>query len=221
RCGGRHGGARARGGALGVGCSGAPSWRTGRAAPGGRSARGRSCPSRRTRRRRCAPCGVRGRWLLGCRSRRLSVLFLCVRLVERLTLEVAERRSFDRAGLLRRAGSLERLRVDPCELGLELNLQVALPQDRQGSRHVVAEILQTRGVVELAGRELEPEVEQLLLRALDPHVQLLVGKLSQLSRLARHAQPPTRVMNLVLIGSLCCARSMASPPSPPLTPPRH
>jgi hypothetical protein len=80
--------------------------------------------------------------------------------------------------------------LHPGELGLELRLQVPLAEHRHHTRHVVAEILEPRGVVQLPGGQLEPQVEQLLFGAVDAHVQLLVGKLAQLGGFARHVSPP-------------------------------
>src|SRR5439155_1657079 len=73
-------------------------------------------------------------------------------------------------------------------------------------------------VVELTRRQLEAQVEELFLRALDPDVQLVVRELSELDRLARHPYSPTLVMNFVLIGNLCCARNIASRASGSFTP---
>src|SRR6202008_937091 len=97
----------------------------------------------RTRRRPCAPCGAcgrcPGRWW--SRSRFLFLLVgLVLGLIERLTLELAERGSLDLTALLRRARTLERLCLDAGELGLQLRLEVPLPQDGQCPRDVVAEL---------------------------------------------------------------------------------
>ena len=77
-------------------------------------------------------------------------------------------------------------------------------------RDVVPELLDRRRVVELPGGELEPQVEQLLLRGLRAFEELLVRQLAQLGGLARHPSHPALVMNFVLIGSLCWARPIAS-----------
>src|SRR4029077_13758493 len=53
---------------------------------------------------------------------------------------------------------------------VELQLDLALAQHRRQPRHVVAQLLQPGDGVQLAGGELEAEVEQLLLRPLDPDV---------------------------------------------------
>src|SRR5206468_81895 len=78
------------------------------------------------------------------------------------------------------------------------------------ARQVVAYDPQPRRVVELSRRQLEAKVEQLLFGGVDPRQELLVRQLAQLCGLARHRYSPTRLMNFVLIGSLCCARDIAS-----------
>src|SRR6476661_5694999 len=164
------------------------SCRTTDAGPAGRYARPPSCPCRRKPPRRRAPCAGRGR------SRRLSS---------------SSGRSLD----VLLSNILARLRrLDPVEL------ELPLAEHRRQTRDVVAQLLEPRRVVELPGRQLEAQVEELFLRTLDPDVQIVVGQLAELDGLARHRYSPTLVMNFVLIGSLCCARNMASRASGSLTP---
>src|SRR5581483_7522551 len=113
----------------------------------------------------------------------------------------------------------ERLAVHPRDLLLQLQLRLPLAQDREDSGDVVPHLLDSHGVVELTGRELESEVEQLLLVRFEPLEQLGLPELAKLPHVARHhAPPPTREMNLVLMGSLCAARLMASRASASVTP---
>src|SRR5674476_69099 len=94
--------------------------------------------------------------------------------------------------------------------------ELALTQDRVDPRDVAANGLEPPVALQLPGRGLEPEVEQLLLALLQLSGQCVVVHLVQLvgdNRLGSDSHqlpPPSRTTNRHFIGSLCMARRMAS-----------
>src|SRR5262245_33010826 len=92
---------------------------------------------------------------------------------------------------------------------------LALAQQRLDAGDLAADLRQARHVVELTGRVLEAQVEQLFLRLAEPVLELGVVELSELlGRVVRHGSVPQasscRTTKRVLIGSLCIASRMAS-----------
>src|SRR6266487_2637954 len=91
--------------------------------------------------------------------------------------------------------------------------ELALAHDRVDPRDVAAHRLQPPVVVQLPGRHLEPEVEQLFLGLAQPGHQLVVGELAQLGRsgpCGHQTSPTSRLTNRHFIGSLWIARRIAS-----------
>src|SRR5437667_7420904 len=122
--------------------------------------------------------------------------------------EVRERGPLQLAALDRLPPLLQRDAVRLRHGDRELALGLAGAKHREDARDVVADLLDPHGVVELTGRALEAEVEELLLLCLQSREQLVVGELAKLGRL--HSCTPVRMMNFERIGSLCAARLMAS-----------
>src|SRR5438105_539802 len=96
----------------------------------------------------------------------------------------------------------------PPELGLDVD--PALARHGHGPRQVALGLAQARGVLELPGRVLEAQVEQLLARRPDELDELVVGHVVHLARLHVPAWAPSRITNFVLTGSLCPASLIAS-----------
>src|SRR5262249_33046547 len=87
-------------------------------------------------------------------------------------------------------------------------LDLAGAEEGVAARDVLADLGDARVVVELPGRVLEAQVEELFLQL--PHAgrELLVVQLGVVGAL--HQISSWRTTNCVLIGSLCIARRMAS-----------
>src|SRR5436305_15207025 len=96
----------------------------------------------------------------------------------------------------------------PPELGLDVD--PALARHGQGPRQFVFGLAEARGVLELPGRVLEAQVEQLLARRPDELDELVVGHVVHLARLHVPAWAPSRITNFVFTGSFCPASRMAS-----------
>src|SRR5690606_31019558 len=91
--------------------------------------------------------------------------------------------------------------------------QLRLAQQGVDQRDVFADRLQTAVVLELSGRRLEAEVEQLFLGLAELREKLLVAQLAQLRRLGtgrHHASPASRLTILHFIVTLWAARVRAS-----------
>src|SRR5918992_3265291 len=88
--------------------------------------------------------------------------------------------------------------------------QLAFGEDGHQPGDLVPDVLDEHRVVELAGGQLEPEVEQLLLRRLQPSPELLVREVTQLGGPGHSTTPPSLVTNFERMGSLWAARMMAS-----------
>ena len=104
--------------------------------------------------------------------------------------------------------SLVLLFVSHCRLLSELGLHVeaTLARNREPACQVLLGVLQPRGVLELPGRVLEAQVEELLARPVDELDQLRVVQIVHLDGL--HCCPaPSRITNLVLIGQLVAGQA--------------
>src|SRR5690606_19734238 len=93
--------------------------------------------------------------------------------------------------------------------------ELALAQDRVDPRDVATHGLEPPVALQLAGGRLEPQVEQLFLGLLELGDESLVVEPVELAGRQRlgpdsHQAPPSRTTKRVFIGSLCCARRMAS-----------
>src|ERR1044071_1556243 len=92
-------------------------------------------------------------------------------------------------------------------LSLHIGVDAALACDGQRPRELALGLPQARGVVQLAGRGLHAQAEQVALRRGDVVAQTSVRHVAQVGR--AH-QPSSRNTNLVLTGSLWPARRIAS-----------
>src|SRR5680860_1902335 len=98
--------------------------------------------------------------------------------------------------------------VSLADRGLAFGGALALALHREDTGDVVAYLLQSGGFVQLAGHQLEAQVEQLLLVLPQLLDQLGVAEVTQLCGL--HHSTPSRKTNRHLTGSLCDARRIAS-----------
>src|SRR6185436_8169897 len=90
-----------------------------------------------------------------------------------------------------------------------LHVESALTRHGERARKVLLGLPHPRGVLELAGRVLEAEVEHLLARVVRELHELRILKVMHLDSL--HCWPdPSRITNLVFTGSLWPARRIAS-----------
>src|SRR5690554_3298163 len=96
--------------------------------------------------------------------------------------------------------------------GCGTDAELALTQDRVDPGDVATHGLQASVALELPGRRLEAQVEQLFLRLLELGDERVVVKTVQLDRSellrpdSHQMPPPSRTTNRHFIGSLCIAR---------------
>src|SRR5215213_9212818 len=101
--------------------------------------------------------------------------------------------------------------------GRHLPLPSTLVLDGQDPCDVALHLPNARGVLQRAGGGLEVEIEELLARVAEPHIELLLADVAQFS--SAHGEPPvpcqprsspSRLTILALIGSFIPARRSAS-----------